>query len=265
MRPAILPDSKESMHEEIDNLAILRSLQESLIQATAPNRKSAFVGSFVAMINPIEPLIYFNYAVPVVSPCRSELVSLILHFRTHDRSPRFEFFPELWPDLEAMLLKEGFELEMRIPVMVLSRLELNPREDSTVKDISTAVELLDSSRCSALAFGAEMEPSEAQIESNVQSIQSGQSRCAAVWVDGQVVSNGWTIGGGPICELAGVGTHPEHRKKGLASSVSSYLCRKRFENGGEHVWLSAGTPEAEAVYSKLGFRKIGEQVNYCLS
>ncbi len=252
------------MSNEENNLTILKSLQDSLIEATAPHRKSAFIGTYVAMINPNESLIYYNYAVPVVTPNPSTLDALIEYFRSNIRSPRFEFFPELWPAFEFILVEAGFECESKTPVMVMSPNVLTPRDDSLVKDISVRLELVESSKCSSLAFERDAGGSDAEIESSIAAIQAGNSRCAGIWEDGKIVSNGWTIGGGPICELAGVGTHPEYRKKGLASQVSSFLCRKHFESGGEHVWLSAGSPESEAVYSKLGFRHIGVQANYSL-
>ncbi len=252
------------MTDEESNIAILRSLQDSLIEATAPNRKSAFIGTHVAMINPNEPLIYYNYAVPVATPNQSTMISLIEYFHSNDRVPRFEFFPELWPNFESILIEAGFDCESKTPVMVMGPNVQAPSEELLVREIIGRLELIESSKCSSLAFEREAGGSEAEIKSNVVAIQAGNARCAGIWEDGRIVSNGWTIGGGPICELAGVGTHPEFRKLGYASKVSSYLCRRHFENGGEYVWLSAGSPEAEAVYSKLGFRKIGVQANYCL-
>jgi predicted GNAT family acetyltransferase len=61
-------------------------------------------------------------------------------------------------------------------------------------------------------------------------------------------------------ELAGVGTRPDHRRKGVALAVSSFLLRQFFESG-KVVWLSAADAAAQAVYEKLGFELAGTQVN----
>ena len=75
------------------------------------------------------------------------------------------------------------------------------------------------------------------------------------------VGVGTTLGS-ELAELQGVTTLPDARRRGVAAAVSSALVDAVFAQGGNAVWLSVEDAAARACYAKLGFRTIGERLNY---
>lgn len=232
------------------------------MDAAAFGRERVYVGPFAAMLHPTDPLIYLNYAVPTSEPLPEALGDLIGVFRARGRRPRFEFFASLWPSLEDMLVQHGFEIESRVPVMILTANALTDGPEDAVEmgDLDT---LLSFGDCIGEAFGEPMGPDSAA--SSLVGIKEGRLLGACVMDGDRVVSGGFVVGRGTIAEVAGIGTRPAFRRRGHASRVSRFLCRKFFERGGEIAWLSAGSEEAKAVYSKLGFTEVGVQVNMPLA
>jgi predicted GNAT family acetyltransferase len=54
--------------------------------------------------------------------------------------------------------------------------------------------------------------------------------------------------------VAGIGTVPEHRRKGVAGSVTSALIRDCLGLGCDTVFLTAGDDRAVRAYQRVGFR-----------
>lgn len=65
--------------------------------------------------------------------------------------------------------------------------------------------------------------------------------------------------GGAMCsapavgtsELAGVGTRPAHRGKGIAAAVTARLTESMFAKGDESVWLEYGGDGSRRVYERI--------------
>ena len=57
--------------------------------------------------------------------------------------------------------------------------------------------------------------------------------------------------------IVGVGTLPEHQKKGLASHCMSKLCRELLEEG-KMLCLFYDNPAAGSIYKRIGFVDIGK-------
>lgn len=63
--------------------------------------------------------------------------------------------------------------------------------------------------------------------------------------------------------LEPVGTHPDHRRRGLASAVCTAALRSLRALGAETVVIGSEDPSAgEAVYERLGFRTVTRHVPY---
>jgi ribosomal protein S18 acetylase RimI-like enzyme len=60
---------------------------------------------------------------------------------------------------------------------------------------------------------------------------------------------------GGATEIAGVGTLPAARRRGLAAAVTSELVRDALERGLEVVFLSAQDEDVARLYRRLGFRQ----------
>jgi ribosomal-protein-alanine N-acetyltransferase len=65
-----------------------------------------------------------------------------------------------------------------------------------------------------------------------------------------------------VAELYGVVTDPRFRRRGVAATVCSALVERLFDDGGTLVFLDAENAGAEALYERLGFRRIGARLSY---
>jgi ribosomal protein S18 acetylase RimI-like enzyme len=85
-------------------------------------------------------------------------------------------------------------------------------------------------------------------------------RAGAVDVAGTPVAGAVLQYGGGIAELAGVWTHPDHRRRGHARVACHALLAEAFAAGLPLAWLSAAEG-ALRLYEGLGFVRVGTQVN----
>lgn len=44
--------------------------------------------------------------------------------------------------------------------------------------------------------------------------------------------------------------------------MTSFLAHDGFSRGQTLAWLAAGTPEAQALHEKFGFRRVGDEFTY---
>ncbi|MGY0023925.1 GNAT family N-acetyltransferase [Streptomyces sp. cg35] len=84
-------------------------------------------------------------------------------------------------------------------------------------------------------------------------IRSGRLVLAAAVEDGVVLSSGMHMPVGDVTEIAGVGTLPVARRRGLGLAVTAAL----VASGGSTVFLSAGDDDVARIYARLGFRPVG--------
>ncbi len=236
---------------------LLRALQDALVEATSKTRVATQVGGFVTLITAEDPLTYFNYAVPTSPPTPGDCQALIAHFIAASRSPRLEYFADLWPQVGPMLEQHGFSVERTAPIMALRREEY--AGNHTKARPAAPSDACAMRTVSGIAFGMESDPSsDAQT---AQSLSDG-SLLGAVSESGGVVACGMAIGTARVREIAGIATLPEFRRQGHARSVICCLLDQFFGSGGEVAWLTPGDDGAERLYESLGFRTVGTQVNY---
>ncbi len=245
----------------------LLRLQNSLIQATKSTRETPHSSSFMILLTPSDPLVWLNYAVPTTEATTDQVCEMISVFRKANRTPRLEFFADLWPQTIASLEKSGFVCEKRMPIMVLNRDEwqgLNHSHDVQSVDASSYREF---NYVLEQAFGMtsddrEKKESDPHDDPTFQRIAAGATLASAAFVNGKVVGGGLGVGTPEIREIAGIGTAIQNRKQGIASAVIAHLLDRFFSEGGEIAWLTPGDDTAQSVYSNLGFKTIAEQVVY---
>jgi predicted GNAT family acetyltransferase len=61
-------------------------------------------------------------------------------------------------------------------------------------------------------------------------------------------------------ELAGVGTRPAYRGRGIAAAVTASLTELMLAKGNESVWLEYGGDGSRRVYERVGFRPSGRRL-----
>ena len=62
---------------------------------------------------------------------------------------------------------------------------------------------------------------------------------------------------GSMSEVAGVGTLPAHRRKGLGAALTAAAVADARGMGVETIFLTAGSEEIARVYERLGFKRVG--------
>ncbi|MFN2518794.1 MAG: GNAT family N-acetyltransferase [Jatrophihabitantaceae bacterium] len=88
-------------------------------------------------------------------------------------------------------------------------------------------------------------------------IRRGLSVVAAAIEDGVALCSGQHHPVGDTTEIAGVGTLPSARRRGLARVVTAALLADARAGGISTVFLSASDPAVARIYARLGFQPIG--------
>lgn len=227
---------------------------------------------FDAFLHPTDPLPYYNYAIPrrpLDGDLSGELDRLRLLFAGRGRALRFEFVEAFAPALAASLEAGGMALESRAWLMVLPKGAARPvpPPDGTTLEPCGADADDDMIRAfvgvARRAFGMPDDGvvSADELASTRASFGRGAGILARVaGVPAGVASLLPLLGG--LAEVAGVGTRPEFRGRGLGGAVTAAAAAVAFARGAEAVVLSAGSVEAGRVYERCGFAGNGYMLAY---
>lgn len=251
------------------NNELLLRIDSEHRNATARTRDVVEAGPFVLMLDPTIDLIFLNYAIPTEAgtPLDDDAVTkLTAVFRDRGLRPRLEFCAELWPDLQSLLLNNGFQTECVIPQMVCDansfKPKFSPNVDAVVLDeqgdIASTLEVANA------AFEMAMPISDERLEKSRKAIKNGWWIMGLAIVDGRPVGCATAVAHGGVCELCGVATVPACRRRGVASAVSSVVLTEHFVKG-DLSWLGAGDDAARRVYERLGYERVGTQINMSLT
>ncbi len=99
---------------------LLAQVQAYLRRSASRARDIERIGPFLATFSKDADNQYLNYAIPDdgAEPTASDVQALIAAYRQRGRSPRLEYCPSLAPDVEELLLDNGFIVEGRLPMMI---------------------------------------------------------------------------------------------------------------------------------------------------
>ncbi len=251
--------------------ALLERLAAASVASAARDRTVVDSGPFRLCLSPRSDLFYINQAFPMSCPddWRPAVERLIDTFVEWRRTPFLEFFADLWPALPAALEAAGFELQMIAPVQTLSR---PPAETALPEGVR--FRLLDSGESDAsvrafidtgaASFGLAPEAANGGRAPELRrAIAAGAQIHGILHAGGEPAAVASIVVSGEIGELAGVGTLPLQRRRGLAAALCRRLLARFFaEHERGLVWLSAGGEAAHALYTSLGFIDTGKQLNY---
>ncbi len=253
------------------DIELLRRIQASQIAAASRGRDVTETGAFVVMLSPNTDLIWLNYAVPTSNDfSAASIESLKKAFEPLKRVPRLEFLETLWPDLSGALEENGFELQVRLPLMLCTKATFLPviLDNFDVQNLGEDSDIGSYLRVMHASFEHDDEVGDADIERIRTSIKNDPTLRALAFCEGKPAAVACLMPEDGVAELAGVGTVSEFRRRGLASAASSLLLEQLFSGpGGDEAiaWLAAGDDTARLVYEKLGFQSIGTQTNYILA
>jgi len=251
------------------DLEVLRRLAVSLRAAAAATRDVVDVDGFALYLSPDADHPHMSLAIPAEAE-RDDwgpaLAALPAAFAARGRSPRIEAFAELHPGLLRAADAGGWRRAMTAPVLTLSPEHLAPGPPAggafawlVPDDVGRLEATL---RGSHLAYGGAVEDPAALAWAPqlVRGLRQGALLAGAVDVAGVPRAGAVVQLGGDAGELAGVWTHPDFRRHGLARQACHALLVGAFARGVALAWLSAAEGALE-LYLQLGFARVGTQVN----
>ncbi|MEV7499708.1 GNAT family N-acetyltransferase [Streptomyces sp. NPDC093018] len=243
------------MHTDVQSFAVAH-----LLRRPAAHR----VGGFVVGFDPATTSPYVNYATPVpgAEPTDADVADLIAAFRTRGLLPRLEFAPDAAPAVEPALRRAGFTTEAVHEYLVCTPATLTvPGARVRVQAPVTDEDYVAIDTALSEAFGGEWAPS-----------PEGAARLRRTEEGGGAVrfvrAEDGSCAGGALCsapaegtaELAGVGTLPGHRGRGIAAAVTAALAETLFARGARTVWLEYSGAGSRRVYERVGFRPGGTRM-----
>ncbi|MFF2038804.1 GNAT family N-acetyltransferase [Kitasatospora sp. NPDC058170] len=105
-----------------------------------------------------------------------------------------------------------------------------------------------------LALAAEKSAADGAVARIAGRITAGATVLAAAVQDGSALCAGQHNPVGAVTEVAGVGTLPSARRRGLGLAVTAALVAHARANGVRTVFLSAADEDVARIYRRLGFR-----------
>lgn len=197
---------------------------------------------------------------------RSAIDGLIANFRQLGREPRVEFFAQTWPELPAELEHAGWHTDAALPAMSFDQIvPAPPLPGIRELDAQTSkTHLAGFLKGLANTFGNEAEITPTELEQFMSSITRGAVQAAILERKGHVVAGGALTLCGDTAELQGVWVASEWRRRGIASGLCQHLLQHYLSTPDRLVWLSAGTPQSQKLYARIGCEPMGTQLSMCL-
>lgn len=237
----------------------------------------AEVGGFVAGFDPSTTSPYLNYATPLpgVRPTARDVAALVGAFRERGLLPRLEFAPGAAPTVERALREAGFSTEAVNEYLVCTPSTLTVpspagapgtpapllvETPSTEEDFVSIDAALSEAFAGAFASSPEGAARLRRIQDGGGAVRfvrapdggcAGAASCSAPAVD--------------TAELAGVGTRPAFRGRGIAASVTAALTETMFERGARSVWLEYSGEGSRRAYERVGYRPAGTRLYMTLA
>ncbi|MCP3028863.1 GNAT family N-acetyltransferase [Halobacillus sp. A5] len=120
---------------------------------------------------------------------------------------------------------------------------------ASVKDVPRIIELHDKI--------PEFEQDASRESSMIKGIEGKSARIYYVQQGEQIISSASTTAENSMSAMiVGVCTHPDHKRKGYASTCMKQLCKDLLEEE-KMLCLFYDNPEAGSIYKRLGFEDIG--------
>ncbi|WP_410666829.1 GNAT family N-acetyltransferase [Amycolatopsis sp. cmx-4-68] len=244
---------------------------QTYVRKTAPRgRETEQVGPFLATYSPGTAHPMLNYAIPDdgAKPTPAEIDALTGAYRRRDRLPRLEYFTDVAPDLEKLLVEAGYALERRVPLMTCAPAERIDRPVPAGIRLRAPESGEDFRRMRAAQNTAFGEPAEIG-DDEVEQLQSGTGARHLLAED---VETKTVVGGGlaleivdGTTEIAGIAVLEPYRGRGIAAALTGRLTREVHEAGAHTAFLTPGDLGIGHVYARVGYRPAGECVHLSLT
>jgi GNAT superfamily N-acetyltransferase len=246
----------------------LARIQGAIRAAAAIPREVVDLGPFELYFEARQPERWFTYAIPRdgAVPTHADVARLVDESTARARIPRTEYLPTLAPAVERALLDAGFDVELRGPLMACTATQVVPPVAGlTLETLDRAGPFEPLAAFIAIqreAFGDD--PGDPQADVAALRRRAGGTSVLAR-IDGQPAATGTLLLPQLGCaEVAGIGTAPAYRGRGIAAAVTAELTRHAFGLGAELAFLTPGGVEAQRIYERAGYAGIGEFIHLSL-
>jgi ribosomal protein S18 acetylase RimI-like enzyme len=243
-----------------DSTALLRRIDGYLNAVPRAASDVVSVGPFTLFFHRETDFPFLSYARPT-GPLDSDLSEAIAGVRAafagRGRPCRWEFIQDLAPGLPDALREGGFPEPERYPLMVVTPAAFRPAPvaEAEVRLLRLEDDMMPVAAVAIRAFGMDQAPEELAV--NIWAAMERGLRMAAAFVDDVPVAAGVHTPLDGVTELAGIGTLPEYRNRGLGGALSSFLVADAHAQGCECVFLTAGDDAARRLYARIGFQQVG--------
>ncbi|HZT42587.1 MAG TPA: GNAT family N-acetyltransferase [Chthonomonadaceae bacterium] len=244
--------------------ALLSQIDDYLNAAPRAFSDVETIGPFTLFFRRDSPMPEINYArptAPLSGDPREAISRVRTAFAARDLVCRWEFLADLFPTFPALLQQNGFPEPIPRPLMVVTRQTFRS-ETSAIAEIRR-INLEETRAVSDVVHEAFREYSndpESVEQERPDFFRSSLERGAGVYaafVEGRPVAGGVHSPIGDTTEVAGIGTLPAFRRRGIAGALTSALVIDAFGCGCECVFLSAADQAVQRVYARIGFEQIG--------
>jgi GNAT superfamily N-acetyltransferase len=249
--------------------ALLERIARAVLVNAGAGRETAAVGPFVALVDRISASPWASLAVatpgaPAGTDWEAELPALEAHFSARSRALRFEFLEDLFPTLGPALERAGWPLASRDPLFACSPPELVPAapvpglslEPLDAGSPDELVNLFLDVQHGSFEPGKTRGLSAGDCEQQRLRMRLGAIRCILARLDAVPAGAGSSLPAAGVAEVAGIGTLPRFRSRGIGSAITARLAADLFATGTDTAWLTAGSVLAARIYQRLGFRPL---------
>lgn len=242
----------------------------ALIQAyvrrnAVTGRDTERIGPFLATFSPHSANPFLSYAIPDehARPTGAEVAALVAAFHRRQRRPRLEYLPSLAPNVEPVLVRAGFTVEGRLPVMACPPGAAVPQpapEGFRLSAPDSDQDLYDLLAVQHEAYHEPVPPVEADVARLRRLVDGGGLAVLA-----REAETGAAAGAG-VCdyvhegvgELVGFGVRQPYRRRGIAAAITWWLTAAAHRAGAPGVFLTPAGGAEERIYARVGYRRIEE-------
>jgi len=250
----------------------MSAIQKYVRTTASRGRETERVGPFLATYSPGTHHPMLNYAIPDdgAKPTPAEIGALTEAFRRRGLLPRLEYFTDVAPDLENLLVEAGYAIERRVPLMTCTpaRFADHPAPGGyAIREPESGEDYRGMRSAQNRAYGDPAEVTEEETERARKSKAAGVTSALAEDLAADEI-----VGGGVALEvvdgtteIAGIGVLDTHRRRGLGAALAAFLTQDAYAKGAHTAFLTPGDLGIGRMYARLGYRPAGESVHLSLT
>ena len=250
----------------------MSAIQTYVRKTACRGRETERVGPFLATYSPGTAHPMLNYAIPDdgARPTAAEIDALTGAYRRRGLLPRLEYFTDVAPGLEDLLVEAGYALERRVALMTCAPAGFagHPAPNGyAIRRPESGEDYRRMRSAQNRAYGEPAEVTEEETERAKKSKAAGVTSALA-----EDLATGEVVGGGVALEIvdgtteiAGIGVLDTHRRRGLGAALAAFLTQDAYAKGAHTAFLTPGDLGIGRMYARLGYRPAGESVHLSLT